>query len=41
VNNRRGIKGIRGLFFDLDGTLSDYAGGARQALDFVWDNVGP
>ena len=31
--------GIRGLFFDLDGTLSDYFGGAESALDIVWDEI--
>jgi putative hydrolase of the HAD superfamily len=30
---------VRGLFFDLDGTLSDYFGGAERALDIVWDQV--
>lgn len=30
----------RGVFFDLDGTLSDYVGSARHALDIVWKGVG-
>jgi HAD superfamily hydrolase (TIGR01549 family) len=29
----------RGLLFDLDGTLSDYVGGARHALELVWTGV--
>jgi HAD superfamily hydrolase (TIGR01549 family) len=33
------IDRIRGLFFDLDGTLSDYVGGAEHALDLVWSGV--
>lgn len=33
------LKKIRGLLFDLDGTLSDYVGGAEHALDLVWNGV--
>jgi FMN phosphatase YigB (HAD superfamily) len=33
------IDRIRGLLFDLDGTLSDYVGGAEHALELVWSGV--
>jgi putative hydrolase of the HAD superfamily len=33
-------KAITAVFFDLDGTLSDYVGSVEHALDVVWDGVG-
>jgi putative hydrolase of the HAD superfamily len=35
----RDITNIRGLVFDLDGTLSDYVASAKHALEVVWDGV--
>jgi len=32
-------RGITAVFFDLDGTLSDYVGSVEHALDVVWDGV--
>lgn len=39
MTKRHGLKDIRGVFFDLDGTVSDYVGGAEHALDVVWSGV--
>lgn len=36
---QNGPKNMRGLLFDLDGTLSDYVGGAEHALEKVWNGV--
>jgi putative hydrolase of the HAD superfamily len=30
---------ITAIFFDLDGTLSDYVGGVEHALEIVWDGI--
>jgi len=37
---RLDVSNIKAVFFDLDGTLSDYVGGAEHALDVVWEGVG-